>query len=114
MSTTPERTDAPLRATIGGGSIYLPRELCERYLPHATAVALLARDGALLIVPLDPGSAGGLLLKVRNARADRVIHAHEFFRSHGFAEDIARREVAIRWDADRSALVLELPLGSPA
>ena len=53
--------------SIKRGSIYLSRELCDAHLPDAGAVALLARDDAVLIVPLARQSAGGLLLKVRNA-----------------------------------------------
>ncbi len=92
--------------TLRGGSIHLPRELCDAHLAGAEAVAVIERDGALLVVPLVPGSAGGLLLKLRNARGDRVIAAQEFLRTHGYADSDEERRVAVRWDESAAALML--------
>jgi len=91
---------------IARGNIYLARETCEQFLAGIESVALLHRDAAVLVVPLQRGSAGGLLLKVRNARGDRVIHAQEFLRGNGFVEDFAERVVPARWDAASASLVL--------
>ena len=102
--TTPPEADA---VGVAGGNLYLSRETCAAHLPGAASVALLHRDGRLWIVPLAPDSAGGLLLKVRNARGDRVVHAQEFFRQHGFAEDFAEVRCAARWDAAAAALVVD-------
>ena len=94
-------------AGVCAGSLHLSREACERFLPSAASIALLRRGPDVLILPLTRESGGGLLLKVRNARGDRVIHAQEFFRTHGCAEDFAARRVAMRWDETAAALVLE-------
>jgi hypothetical protein len=93
--------------TIARGSIHLTRELCDAYLPDSGAVALLARDGAVLIVPLARQSAGGLLLKIRNARGDRVLHAQEFLRTLGLPEDFSDRQCGVRWVPEMSALAIE-------
>ena len=107
MTTAPPPDFEPLAsAGVSAGNLYLAREACERYLAGAESVALLSRDGELLILPLTRESGGGLLLKVRNARGDRVIHAQEFFRAHGYAEDFAPRRVAMRWEQAAAALVL--------
>jgi hypothetical protein len=92
---------------LARGNFYLSRELCETYLPGITAVALLERAGAILIVPLAPSSAGGLLLKQRNARGDRVIQAQEFVRDKGLPEEFEPRTVAVHWNPDSHALSLD-------
>ncbi|MBL8473951.1 MAG: hypothetical protein KF778_06460 [Rhodocyclaceae bacterium] len=76
-------------------------------MPGIECVAVLERDGALMVVPLAPGSAGGLLLKLRNARGDRVIHAQEIFRRCGYRESFDEYPVHARWSAESSALVLD-------
>lgn len=77
MATESITTDA---AAIARGNIYLPREICDAYFAGISSVALIVREGAIQIVPLSRDSAGGLLLKQRNARGDRVVHAQEFMR----------------------------------
>jgi hypothetical protein len=47
-----------------------------------------------------------LLLKQRNARGDRVIHAQEFFRSRNLPEQIESRSVPARWSAEAAALIV--------
>jgi len=66
---------------IRRGNIYLSRELCGAHLAGAHSIALVAHDEGVLIVPLIQQSAGGMLLKIRNARGDRVLHAQEFLRA---------------------------------
>ena len=107
----PDGEDLLASAGVAAGNLHLAREACERYLPGIESVALLNRDGAVLIVPLTRESGGGLLLKVRNARGDRVIHAQEFFRTHGYAEDFTPCRVPMQWDEAAAALVLsDVPL----
>ncbi len=102
-------------AGVAGAHLYLSREACEHHLPGVESVALLRRGDWLMIVPLTRASGGGLLLKLRNARGDRVIAAHEFFRTNGFAEDPTLRRVAMAWDSDSAALALSgIPLAPRA
>jgi hydrogenase maturation protease len=101
------RPAVPCEISVARGNLYLPREICEAYLPGAASVALLARNQQVLIVPLTPDSAGGLLLKQRNARGDRVIHAQEFFRINELPEEFESQSVPVRWSAESAALVLE-------
>ncbi len=93
--------------SIAHGNFYLSRELCDTYLRGAVSVALLAREKNILIVPLTQQSGGGLLLKQRNARGDRVIHAQEFFRDKGFLEDFEERTVPVQWSQESAALVVK-------
>ena len=100
------QVDKALTLRVVGANLYLAHETCARFLPDAQAVALLSRDGQVLIVPLARGSAGGLLLKVRNVRGDRVIHAQEFFRSQGLLEDFEQRSFTLHWSDESAALVV--------
>jgi hypothetical protein len=101
--------DGPM-ISIRRGNIHLSRELCHAHLPDVGAVALLARDDTVLIVPLARQSAGGLLLKIRNARGDRVVHAQEFLRARGLPEDFEERQFPVYWIAELKALaILGLP-----
>ena len=95
-----------LQVTIAAANIYLPRETCDTYFPDVSSIALLERDGRLLVVPLVHDSAGGMLLKIRNRHGDRVIHAQEFFRDKGFAEVPEEQQVAAHWSSDSAALVI--------
>lgn len=89
------------------GSFHLPRELCDRCFPGTVSVALLKREGRVMIVPLAADSAGGILLKQRNARGDRVIQAQEFLRQQGIPEEFGDRPLAVRWCRELAALEVE-------
>ena len=92
---------------VARGNIYLSREICDTFLAGAISVALIVREGNIQIVPLSPDSAGGLLLKQRNARGDRVVHAQEFMREKGYPELFEPRTVPVHWNPDMAALVVE-------
>lgn len=92
--------------SITRGSIYLAREIYDAYFPAIQSVALIVRDDMPLIVPLIQESAGGLILKQRNARGDRVIQAQEFFRDKGYAEDFQEQTIAVHWNSEWAALAL--------
>jgi hypothetical protein len=113
MATLPHEPDAataPQRVMVARGNLYISRETCESFLQGVEAVALLDRDNRVLIVPLMPESGAGLLLKVRNAHGDRVVHAQEFFREKGYVEDFEERSFPLGWSQESAALVLyDLP-----
>ena len=92
--------------SVARGNIYLERETCDAYFASTVAVALIVRDDDVLIVPLTAESGGGLLLKVRNARGDRVIHAQEFFRQNDLVEDWDARVVVARWSEQWAAMLV--------
>ncbi|MGA2551939.1 MAG: hypothetical protein ABSF50_17465 [Burkholderiaceae bacterium] len=95
---------------VARGNIYLSSALCALFFPHAPCVALIEREGHVLIVPLIEQSAGGLLLKLRNRAGDRVIHAQEFLRQRSDLGEFDEHIVKVRWSQEWSALVLvDLP-----
>ena len=110
MSVADARS-ASAEISVACGNFYLSREICDTYLPGVLSVALLARDEGVLIVPLTQQSAGGLLLKQRNARGDRVIHAQEFFRNKGLSEAFELRTMPVHWSRDSAALVVSGLMG---
>lgn len=101
---------------VAHGSFYLARELCDRYLPAITCLATIVRDGQVFLMPLLGPAAGGSLMKFRNARGDRVVHADEFLRSLGIGVDAPEQWVEVRWVTDMAALVLEglIPISAVA
>lgn len=105
---------APGAVGVVAANVYLAREVCDACFPDVEAVALLLRDERVHVVPLIRDSAGGVLLKIRNARGDRVLHAQEFFRTHGLAEDRDPQQIAARWSAEVAALVLDDVRKAPA
>ncbi len=90
--------------SLARGNIYLPREVCDVYFQGIESVALLAHEAGLLIIPLMQDAAGGSLLKVKNRRGDRVVHAQEFWRQNGYREEFEERIFPVRWESNRAAL----------
>jgi hypothetical protein len=76
------------------GRLYITREVHDACLAGCPALALLARDGQWLLLPL-LGGAGGLQVKIRNARGDRVVESQEFFRRQGLEDDGAPRDFVL-------------------
>ena len=97
-----------LQVTIARGNIYVPLEVYETYFKGIECVALMPHEEGVLLIPLIQQSAGGLLLKIKNLRGDRVIHAQEFWRQHGYVEDFAERTYQVRWISERAALLLAM------
>ncbi len=91
---------------VARGNLYLSHEVYENYMAGIEAVALIEREGQVMVVPLTPQSGGGLLLKIRTLRGDRVIHAQEFFREKGFLENFQERRFSAHWNANAAALVV--------
>ena len=97
---------APDVVDIRRGSIRLSSELYDKYFDGREGALLMVREGRVQIVPVDQ-VAGGLLVKQRNLRGDRVIHGAEFLRAHdveGF-----EGEVEVNWDSALGALSFALP-----
>ena len=102
----PTRQPEHLQVTVARGNIYVPLEVCETYFKGIECVALMPHEEGVMMIPLIQQSAGGLLLKIKNLRGDRVVHAQEFWRQHGYVEDFAERTYPVRWSSERAALVV--------
>jgi hypothetical protein len=95
------------RVLIGDGRIVLPRATVETYLRGASSAALVERDGHVLLIPLGGPTAGGMLLKQRNAVGDHVLLATEFLAERGLGRFTPEREFTVHWVQDAGALLIE-------
>jgi hypothetical protein len=86
------------------GSLTFSREVYDRYFPGLEAIILLRRNDDLVILPVRHAAAGGYVLKLRNSAGDRVVHAPDFFRENGVADEI-EFELAVYWSTESAGLV---------
>ncbi len=96
----------PPRVLLRAGRLHIPAAVFDGHLAGSTAVALLARDGQWWLMPLLAG-AGGLQIKLRNPRGDRVVESQEFFRGQGWEDAAAATEFMLLFDESRGAFRLE-------
>lgn len=97
-----------LTVKIGRGNIYVPLETYETYLKNIESVAILPHEKGILLIPLIQQSAGGLILKIKNLRGDRVVHSQEFFRNNNISESFEETEYEVFWENERHALLIKL------
>lgn len=99
-----------MSATISlrAGSVHLPAAVADTYFRGLDAVIVLVRDGRLLILPVRQATAGGCLLKTRNAAGDRVAQARDVMEAHGLL-DLSAADLPARWVAEDGALCADLP-----
>lgn len=90
--------------SIGGGRVLVPQATYALYLRGVDAAALIEREGQVLLLPLRGPAAGGLLLKQRNLRGDRVMLATEFLAQIGIDPFAADTEFEVRWLGEAAAL----------
>jgi hypothetical protein len=95
--------------TLREGSVYLPAPVVETYFRGIDAVIVLIRDHRLMILPVHQATAGGCLLKLRNAAGDRVAQARDVFQDRGLL-GLTLVDLPAQWVSDESALCAELPL----
>jgi hypothetical protein len=92
-------------ATIIDGRLHIPAALYMAHMAACPAVALLAEEQRWWLVPLLAG-AGGLQVKLRNARGDRVVEVREFLRQQGIDDDSPVLTVRLARDLQRGGFEL--------
>lgn len=94
----------PCLLSIRRGTLYFARDVYERYFKGLDNVVLL-RDGTdLIVLPVRNPSAGGYVIKLKNAAGDRAVQAADFFRENN-VEDHIEMTLPAQWSDDRAALV---------
>ena len=83
---------------LSQGRLHFTCASYEQWIAPCIAVALFARDADWLLLPLLAG-AGGLQVKMRNARGDRVIESQEFFRGQGMEDSVEVQRIGLHPDA---------------
>jgi|GEM_PF-991742 hypothetical protein len=91
--------------TIGRGNIYIESGVYLRYFNDIETIALLPSGDQFLILPIFSQASGGRILKLRNSRGDRVVHAADFLREHGIEDDKVL-QCYYHWDSAAAALVV--------
>lgn len=94
--------------SLRDGSVYLPSEVVETYFRGIDAVIVLIRDDRLMILPVHQATAGGCLLKLRNAAGDRVAQARDVFQDRGLL-GLQVAELPAQWVSEEGALCAALP-----
>jgi hypothetical protein len=92
---------------IGAGRVLVPRDTYALYLGGVDSAALIERDAQVLLLPLRGPVAGGMLLKQRNLRGDRVMLATDFLAQLGLDPFAAEAEFKVQWVAGAGALLIE-------
>ena len=92
---------------IGAGRLLVPQATYALYLGGVESAALVEREGQVLLLPLRGPVAGGMLLKQRNLRGDRVMLATDFLAQLGLDPFAAEIEFEVRWVAAAGALLIE-------
>ena len=95
--------------TLRDGSVYLSAAVVQTYFSGIDAVIVLIRDDRLMILPVHQATAGGCLLKRRNAAGDRVALARDVFQDRGLM-GLAVVDLAAQWVSEEGALCAVLPI----
>ena len=88
---------------IYNGKLYLSRLVYETYFKNIHSVVFLNRERNIYLLPVHQAGASGLLLKIINARGDRVINAMEQLRAAGIDKTI-KKTAPVKWDAGIAGL----------
>lgn len=83
------------------GYLHIDAAVAERF-PTGTAI-VLPRDEELWLMPVSHTGAGGLLLKLRNARGDRSVLVQEYL-----PEGVRAGNREAIWDDENGALRIPL------
>ena len=94
--------------SVRKGSIYIPSSDCETFFRGLDAVIVVVRENELNVMPVQQMSAGGYILKIRNANGDRVVTAPDVFAEHQLM-DWNDDAVEAVWCSERGALICALP-----
>ncbi len=84
------------------GNLYLDSGLYEAYFKSINSVVLLKKESLFLLMPVQQ-AGGGLLLKIKNAKGDRIVHAIEFFQQHNIKIE-EERMLNVEWNSKLAAL----------
>ncbi|MBU6450367.1 MAG: hydrogenase maturation protease [Cyanobacteria bacterium REEB67] len=90
------------------GKIYLESPLFEKYFSGHETVALIEREGKFVLLPVFSGAQGGLMIKLINARGDRLVDAVDFFRR--FNLDLENSlDCPVAWNSEMAGMVIDVP-----
>ncbi|MDQ7051259.1 MAG: hypothetical protein Q9M92_17730 [Enterobacterales bacterium] len=91
---------------IADGNLYIDKNVYDIYFKNIESIALLYTPPLVLIMPVQQAGNGGLLLKIRTARGDRVLNIFEFLESN----DLGNLEgtLPVVWCTEQAALTFNI------
>ena len=90
------------------GNLYLDSQLYETYFSGIDSVVLIKKVSLVLMMPVQQ-AGGGLLMKIKNAKGDRIVHALEFFQQHGLVIEMDKEIMLdVKWNAEMAALTFSI------
>ena len=92
---------------ILNGNLYMDTHLYNTFFAGIETVALLPRQPGFFIMPVHSQASGGRLLKVRNAKGDRVVTATDFFEDCGISYG-HKIICATKWDSAAHGLLVDI------
>lgn len=102
--------DERWEVVLDGGWVRIPRTLYDRVFEGREGVVPFVLEDAVCLMPVEQ-IAGGLLVKIRNARGDRTVDASEVLRGHGWDVQ-GTYTCTARWEGSLGALALTHPEAS--
>ena len=99
----------PYSILLANGNLYLDFPIYQTYFKSIDHVMLVSKPPLVLLMPIRHAGAGGLLLKVRNARGDRVVNVIEFLQSCDLDVSFSKM-LPVIWNEDYAALTFNLDL----
>ncbi len=95
----------PHSIELRDGRLYISHTVHDALFVRSIAVALLVEDGQWWLFPLLSGG-GGLQLKIRTAKGDRVVESQEFFRQQGIEDSSTPQTLQLLFNEARGAFAL--------
>lgn len=99
--------DTRARVRVRRGSLHLDAALYAQVFDGRDGAVVLPVGGELQVMPVDQ-VAGGVLVKLRNARGDRVLDGSDALRAAGW-DDEGEYDCSCRWDPEAGALRVQAP-----
>ena len=93
----------PLTVKIHDGKIYLSNIVYETYFKNIQSIVFLEREKNIYLLPVNQAGGSGLLLKIINAKGDRVINVPEQLLGLGI-DEVKEYICSVKWDATISGL----------
>jgi len=91
---------------IADGNLYIDKNVYDTYFKNIESVALLFQSPLVLIMPVQQPGNGGMLLKIRTARGDRVLNIFEFLENNNLQK--LECIVPVVWSTENAALTFEM------
>ena len=92
---------------IHNGRIYIPNLVYETYFKNIQSIVFFHKEKKIYLLPVNQSGGSGLLLKIINAKGDRVVNVVEQLNDCNI-DDKSEKIVLVSWDSKISGLLLNI------